>query len=274
MPIPFSGAAVPLSDGDMEGAANRLKCTIEAVHAVCTVETGGVSGFLSDGSGRCSILFEAKRFGDATAHRFDTSHPLISTRVNNWKLYKGGTAEYERLNEAVALAHDAALESTSWGLFQVMGSNAEMVGYPSVSAFVDAMAASEGNQLEAFVSFVQRARLVEALQNRDWATFARGYNGPAYAVNQYDTRLAIAYAQACGRPHPAMVIGSQGEDVRAMQILLAAQGYLAPTSSAPDGILGRATELAVMRFQSAHGLHVDGIVGPSTFGAMFKASRA
>jgi peptidoglycan hydrolase-like protein with peptidoglycan-binding domain len=33
-----------------------------------------------------------------------------------------------------------------------------------------------------------------ALQSRNWAAYARGYNGQNYAENHYDTNLAQAYA--------------------------------------------------------------------------------
>ena len=35
--------------------------------------------------------------------------------------------------------------------------------------------------------------LHRSLGAQDWASFARGYNGPNYAINRYDTRLAAAY---------------------------------------------------------------------------------
>ena len=34
-----------------------------------------------------------------------------------------------------------------------------------------------------------------ALQKQDWATFAKLYNGPAYKKNNYDSKLANAYAR-------------------------------------------------------------------------------
>ena len=53
------------------------------------------------------------------------------------------------------------------------------------------------DQLDAFVRYVRLdARMVKALQTADWSTFARLYNGPSYAANQYDTKLAAAYKQA------------------------------------------------------------------------------
>ena len=35
--------------------------------------------------------------------------------------------------------------------------------------------------------------MLPALQNKNWAEFARRYNGPAYAQNRYDEKLAEAY---------------------------------------------------------------------------------
>jgi hypothetical protein len=49
--------------------------------------------------------------------------------------------------------------------------------------------------------------------------------------------------------------GDRGEDVKKLQRLL----------FEPDGIFGHRTARAVRRFQAAHGLDPDGIVGPQTF---------
>ena len=54
---------------------------------------------------------------------------------------------------------------------------------------------TEGDQLAAFVMFVEGRGLKRALQRRDWAAFAKGYNGTAYRENRYDERLAAAYAR-------------------------------------------------------------------------------
>jgi hypothetical protein len=52
---------------------------------------------------------------------------------------------------------------------------------------------SEANQVRMMVNFIKSAKLLTAIQNHDWAAFARGYNGPAYAKNAYDVKLAAAY---------------------------------------------------------------------------------
>ena len=57
--------------------------------------------------------------------------------------------------------------------------------------------------------------------------------------------------------HPTLQVGSTGEDVKWLQQKLMV-----------DGIYGSLTEQAVMNFQAANGLAVDGIVGPLTWAAL------
>ena len=48
-------------------------------------------------------------------------------------------------------------------------------------------------QLEAFVTFIQKSGLGEHIRDKNWAAFARGYNGSEYQKNQYDVKLEKAY---------------------------------------------------------------------------------
>jgi peptidoglycan hydrolase-like protein with peptidoglycan-binding domain len=59
--------------------------------------------------------------------------------------------------------------------------------------------------------------------------------------------------------------GMRGWDVAALQFLLARRGH---SPGAIDGAFGPATESAVLSFQRAAGLAVDGIAGPATIGAL------
>ena len=79
-----------------------------------------------------------------------------------------------------------------------MGFNFKACGYNNVEDYVNAMYVSEGKHLEAFGGFIKSVNLVRHLVTKDWAAFAKGYNGPAYAQNKYDTKLAAAYAAAKG----------------------------------------------------------------------------
>ena len=59
--------------------------------------------------------------------------------------------------------------------------------------------------------------------------------------------------------------GMRGWDVAALQFLLAGRGY---GPGGFDGGFGPNTKAAVLRYQSAAGLAVDGVAGPATLGAL------
>lgn len=116
LPIGHGGAS--LTEADVQRAANTLGCEVACVKAVAEIESSS-GGFLA--SGRPKILFEAHIFSGRTQGAHDATHPDISSPHWNRALYKGGEQEYERLEKAMALHRQVALESTSWGRFQIMG---------------------------------------------------------------------------------------------------------------------------------------------------------
>jgi hypothetical protein len=189
--LPEPNPNVPkLSEEDFKHAAKMLNCEVACIKAVTEVESAG-SGFFA--SGNPKILYEAHKFSKLTQHKYDSSNPDISSLKWNKALYAGGEKEFNRLKKAIAIDAHAAIQSASWGRFQIMGENYKMCGHTSPESFVEAMYETEGKHLEAFVGFVKSAKLDSALRNKNWAAFARGYNGEGYAQNHYDTKLAAAY---------------------------------------------------------------------------------
>ena len=178
----------------LDRAAARLGCSPEAIAAVALVESGSQAYIQS---GRPAILFERHKFSKATRGKYDASNPEVSNRIAGG--YVGGEAEYSRLQEAADLDWTAAHRSTSWGLFQVMGFNAQTVGFTDVKDMVQSITRDVEEHLRAFVGFIEANDLDDALavDPPDFATFAAKYNGPAYAKNKYDTRMADAYANLC-----------------------------------------------------------------------------
>ena len=74
-----------------------------------------------------------------------------------------------------------------------MGFHHSVLGYKSIGDFVKRMEKNEREHLLAFVRFIKTNGLDVHLRNRDWAKFARAYNGPGYRKNRYDEKLEKAY---------------------------------------------------------------------------------
>ncbi|WP_375766537.1 N-acetylmuramidase domain-containing protein [Archangium gephyra] len=249
----FIGAAAPLTARGIEACADKLSVRPADIWAVLHVETRGC-GYFADR--RPVILFERHIFSRKTEGRFDQQASDISNPKAGG--YAGGVAEYGRLERALALDEQAALLSASWGLGQVMGFNAQDLGYGSMEQFISRMMESEDEQLAALTAFIQKNGLDTALRNHDWAAFARGYNGPGYAKNQYDKKLAAASQRLSSHPLPDL-------SVREGQLRLLFLGFDPGTV---DGALGPHTQGVLKRFQSQHQLPTTAQFDPATLDAL------
>jgi hypothetical protein len=188
--LPTQKPVSTITDSRYENAAKRLKVEVAAIKAVAEVETKG-SGFLADG--RPTILFERHYFRRFTSGAFDESNPVVSNK-DAGGYGAGGDNQYAKLDQAYALNQDAALKSASWGRFQIMGANYSQAGYSSVSEFVSSQLESADNHLDAFTTFIEKDKgLLNALRDKDWTKFARGYNGKDYWKNDYDSKMKAAY---------------------------------------------------------------------------------
>jgi hypothetical protein len=191
-----------ITDAMWKRLAARLQVEEAALKAVAEVESRG-GGFLPAPDRRPKVLFEGHVFHRLTAGRYGASHRNLSHPKWDRRQYSGTLAgEWKRLDKAAALDAAAAMQSASWGAFQIMGFNYALCGYDSVGRFVEAQASGAEGQLEAFANLLGRpgSPLVQPLRRKDWAKFAGLYNGPAYAQNAYDTKLAQAYARHAGAP--------------------------------------------------------------------------
>lgn len=243
MPSIFRGTALPLDADGLNQVVDILGVKVPELWAVLTVETRGC-GFLPDR--RTAILFERHIFSRETKHKFDAHNPDISN-PHAGGYGASGAHQYERLEAALALDRRAALRSASWGIGQLMGFNAEIAGYPDVEAMVADMQVSETQQLIGMAGEISYNKLDRALRNHDWPVFARGYNGPAYSRNSYDTRLSAAYQKYASGSLPDLTI-------RSAQIYLTFLGY---HPGSVDGIMGRFTRSALNSFQSEYSLPLD-----------------
>lgn len=226
-----AGRGLPLTQTAFSAIIEELRLAPSRLWALIAVETRGC-GFLP--SRRPVILVERHVFHRRTGGHFDATNPGISAPVAGG-YGAGGEAQYTRLAQAIHLDRAAALASTSWGLGQIMGHNATKAGFASTDAMVTAMSDSEGEQLLSLGRFLCATGCDGPLRAGSWAEFARRYNGPGFARNAYDTRLAAADAALSRGPLPSLAI-------RAAQILLT---YLGQDPGPVDGRMGRRTQAAL-----------------------------
>jgi peptidoglycan hydrolase-like protein with peptidoglycan-binding domain len=238
-PKGFIGRAEPLSPSGLAAALEVLGVRPEALWTVVTVETSG-RGFLPDR--RPQLLFERHEFSRRTEGRFDASHPEISGKPGGYGA--GGAHQHDRLLEALALHRRAALESASWGLGQILGYNAGLAGHSDAEDMVAAFCEGEDQQVLGIARFLRGRKLDQVLARGDWAAFARGYNGPGYAANRYDEKLAASHSRLLGSGLPDL-------ELRAVQLRLTYEGL---DPGPVDGVVGARTRAAAARFRALHGL--------------------
>lgn len=212
-----------LTQDDWKNAARRLICEAAAIKAIHDTEAPHGSFYskrLKNGYRVPTILYERQYFHRLTCANgpelFKKDPKTHKKRRNHGVGVKGCSSphdtdpdicwpagfmhygkldqSYLRLAKAYRLNPDAALESVSWGGFQIMGANFGQADYTSIGKMVTAMCTSEKEHLDALVRFIDSdPTLKKALQDKDWVTFAKHYNGPAYARNSYPEKMQAAY---------------------------------------------------------------------------------
>jgi len=280
----FVGAARRLDDIDLPRMGHEIGVGEDELHAVIDVESRG-KGF--DSKCRPLILYEPH-----VAYRCSTSRAKRDALVRAGLAYpKWGEKpypkdSYPRLLKAIEIDETAALKACSWGMFQVLGENAQSLGWPSVQAFVRDMMEDEENHLKAAIQFIKVNRLDDELRAlaaldrpttaADCAPFVRVWNGPGYAKNKYHTKMAAAHNKwrkirdtawspdasreaptpvptpvpiPTPKPAPeAQVSRMDTVTVRVVQERLKDLGYT--EVGTPDGKFGKMTKTAILAFKN------------------------
>jgi N-acetylmuramidase/Putative peptidoglycan binding domain len=205
------------------------------------------------------MLYERHYFSRLTNHVYDDDD-ISSPQPGGYGM--PGEPQYGRLARAIEFNRDAALQSCSWGLGQIMGSNYKLAGFRNAEDMVAAMCAAEDAQLLAFAEFLKSTKLDAALRAHDWARLARGYNGPDYAINKYDDKLEAAYRKYSNGASPDLT-------ARTAQLYLEYAGF---NPGPVDGAPGSQTQTALRQFQQRNGLPVTGTPDDATLMALEPAS--
>lgn len=249
-----------------DAAAEKSRLPGAHLAAVIEVESGG--RILAKVAGRMEplILFEPHvfyRLLSADKRNEAVAQGLASERWNKRLYGQTQVARWDQLRRAAQIDHDAAFEATSWGVGQVLGQNWESLGFESVDQLVDYARKGIDQQIDLMLRYVLANGLDDELRDGRWAAFARGYNGPLYAKNRYDKKLADAaarYGGAIAEHDGALRLGAKGKRVRELQALLVRAGYQVKV----DGDFGPTTRDVLRAFQTASHIAVDGVYGPET----------
>ncbi|WP_316207376.1 N-acetylmuramidase domain-containing protein [Bradyrhizobium sp. SZCCHNR3118] len=243
-------------------AAEENGWPASALLAVVECETSG-KPFEQDNH-TPSLLFERHKFySELTQHQPSKLKAAIKAGLaipkwNKATQYKDQGTSAGRLAviaKARAVDEEVANRAASWGLGQTMGFNAERLHYENATAMVAELSKGVAEQIEAMVREIKSSKLDKHLIAKDFASFARGYNGAGYKQNNYDTRMRNADAVWARRlengfePKPGKSI------TLIYQTKLKELGY--PVGKV-DGDWGDLSTGATSAFQRKEGLKITG----------------
>ncbi|MDE5773245.1 MAG: N-acetylmuramidase family protein [Muribaculaceae bacterium] len=191
--LPAADAATrykTLTDADFKIVADELGVEIAAIKAVVSIEAGPkMEGFWAPGIPIINF--------DRTMYNRVASRAPVKTGAKGEKVPAGlkgyALQEWTQLINARRNNAQGANMGTFWGMFQIGGFNYKLCGCQSVDEMVKRMSYSELEQLELFATFITKSGMLSDLKAKNWAGFARKYNGPSYAKRGYHTKMANAY---------------------------------------------------------------------------------
>ncbi|RZJ33714.1 MAG: DUF3380 domain-containing protein [Flavobacterium sp.] len=173
-----------LTNSAIASIAKEFGLAFAKVKSIVVVESG--SQAYDEETGKILIQFEPAWFKRQSPY----------TPSGAWSLNKveKQAAEWKAFNDAFAKNPDAAMESTSIGLMQVLGLHWRRLGFKSVGAMWDYAKESAENQLRLGLMFIRLNKsMFQALVDGNWAKFAYFYNGEKYVLFNYDNRLAAQF---------------------------------------------------------------------------------
>ena len=142
-----------------------------ALMAFIEVETGG-EGF-DPTTGKILIQFEPSWFKKKVPYA-----PSGKWSVNK---VERQAKEWIAFNNAFRINPNAAMESTSIGLGQIMGFHYKTLGFDSVGDMWDHAKKGLSEQITQIVMFIMsHPKLLNAIQQHDWHLCATYYNGAGY----------------------------------------------------------------------------------------------
>lgn len=193
-----------LTQQDYRDLAAKHKIEPAALHAFADIESNG-AGFGPDG--RAVILYEPHIFSRETRGQWDGYSPAgMVLSYPKWcppgkrppgcdfhpyQLDQGG--RWALLAFAAELDFEAALKACSWGVFQILGKNHAVIGYPTPWDMVVAFHEGERTHLEGAIAFLMANDVIDAARRGRWERVITVWNGPGQVklyLRKFSERLA------------------------------------------------------------------------------------
>ena len=175
------GNGCNINDNDYATTAKDLGVEKEVLMAIASQESKHAS---FKAVKQATILFERHKMyrllikkgnTKASVDALSKKYPSI---VNEDSGGHNDMTSYEKLKIAKSIDYSCAVQSCSWGKFQVMGFHYANL-YSSPRELEKAMNMCELQQFKYFVLYLKKTNgMVDALKNKNWERIATLYNGP------------------------------------------------------------------------------------------------
>lgn len=182
---------------------NDLKLIVKLIACQFNLEPAALAAFIQVESGGKGFNTDGKILIQFEPHWMRRIAPY--TPSGNWSVNKVDVQakEWVAFNDAFRKNPDAAMQSTSIGLGQIMGFHYKRLGYKTVGAMWDDAKKGLERQVWQIAQFIKTdARLWAALKVGDWHTVASIYNGSGYKElakklkrEPYNISMAKAYGK-------------------------------------------------------------------------------
>ena len=133
-----------------------------------------------------------KRVFQEASKYFSDKYPELIGNPGNYN-----TNSYNKLQEAKRLDESFAIQSCSWGKFQVMGNHHRLL-YSTPQELEIAQNQCELQHLQLFKSYLKNSNIIDDMKNKNWREIARKYNGSEYETNNYHTKMENSYKRLKG----------------------------------------------------------------------------
>lgn len=267
----YNGTELRLQPGELTAIAASLGPWAKEAHLRCVMEVE-TAGKAFDSERHVAFLFEP--------HKFYVNCPRDKLQeairqglaYPHWKgpgsYPKTPALRWSQFQAAVGIDETAAIQSASWGLGQIMGSECEEADYNTPQEMLIAFFQSEKNQVLGMVNLIKHRGLDHDLMHFPEMSacrhFALLYNGKEYEKNNYHNKLHDSFVRWNSRsasvPIPEAVtdgsfhIGdhdsTQDGPIRRIQQLFKDKGY----SILVDGKFGGGTRSVVVAWKANQGI--------------------